>query len=197
MWGMTPITEAVIQGRGQGGLRQQRNDLILVSGNGRHAELPLDAGAVAARAVTGTVTFGELQMSDTNHWLPEPNDLNRPFFDGARAGELRLQACRDCGGWMYPVRRRCQHCGSTALEWRTASGRGTLYSHARLAREYHPRHAGRLPLVLAWVDTEEGVRLPTNLVDCDPAAAKCGMAVQVTFETFPDGGVIPVFRPAA
>ncbi|WP_067813360.1 thiolase family protein [Actinomadura kijaniata] len=35
MWGMTPLSEAVIQGRGQGGERQaDRNDLILVSGNG-------------------------------------------------------------------------------------------------------------------------------------------------------------------
>jgi acetyl-CoA acetyltransferase len=34
MWGMTPITEAVIQARGQGGLRQQPNDLVLVTGNG-------------------------------------------------------------------------------------------------------------------------------------------------------------------
>lgn len=35
MWGMTPISEAVIQGRGHGGERQvPRNDLIVVSGNG-------------------------------------------------------------------------------------------------------------------------------------------------------------------
>ncbi len=34
MWGMTPITEGVIQGRGQGGERQCPNDLILVTGNG-------------------------------------------------------------------------------------------------------------------------------------------------------------------
>ncbi len=35
MWGMTPLSEAVIQARGQGGERQvERNDLILVSGNG-------------------------------------------------------------------------------------------------------------------------------------------------------------------
>ncbi len=34
MWGMTPISEAVIQGRGQGGERQMPNDLILVTGNG-------------------------------------------------------------------------------------------------------------------------------------------------------------------
>lgn len=35
MWGMTPLSEAVIQARGDGGARQApRNDLIMVSGNG-------------------------------------------------------------------------------------------------------------------------------------------------------------------
>jgi acetyl-CoA acetyltransferase len=35
MWGMTPLSEAVIQARGQGGERQApRNDMVLVSGNG-------------------------------------------------------------------------------------------------------------------------------------------------------------------
>jgi acetyl-CoA acetyltransferase len=35
MWGMTPLSEAVIQARGEGGARQApRNDVVLVSGNG-------------------------------------------------------------------------------------------------------------------------------------------------------------------
>jgi acetyl-CoA acetyltransferase len=35
MWGMTPLSEGVIQGRGQGGERQVAdNEVILVSGNG-------------------------------------------------------------------------------------------------------------------------------------------------------------------
>ncbi len=34
MWGMTPLTEGVIQARGHGGERQVKNDLILVTGNG-------------------------------------------------------------------------------------------------------------------------------------------------------------------
>ncbi len=135
-------------------------------------------------------------MNDAISWLPEPDEHNRPFFDGAREEELRLQCCDECGGWMYPVKQRCQHCGSTSLGWRAASGRGTLYSHARLQRVYHPRHEGRLPVVLAWVDLEEGVRIATNLVGCDPAEAKAGMPVEVTFERFPDGAVIPVFQPA-
>ena len=34
LWGATPLSEAVLQGRGAGGARQAPNDLILVSGNG-------------------------------------------------------------------------------------------------------------------------------------------------------------------
>ena len=49
MWGMTPVTEGVIQGRGHGGERQVNNDLILVTGNGGilnyHANLLLSPQA--------------------------------------------------------------------------------------------------------------------------------------------------------
>lgn len=134
-------------------------------------------------------------MTETTAWLPT-DDQSQPFFDGASSGELRLQRCSDCDGWMYPLKKRCQHCGSTNLAWHAASGRGTVYSHARLQRVYHPRHEGRLPLILAWIDLEEGVRVPSNLVDCDSADVRVGMPVQVTFEQFPDGAVIPVFRLA-
>jgi len=34
MWGMTPVSEGIIQARGQGGERQAANDLVLVTGNG-------------------------------------------------------------------------------------------------------------------------------------------------------------------
>ncbi len=35
MWGFTPLSEAIVQARGQGGERQvEKNDLVLVSGNG-------------------------------------------------------------------------------------------------------------------------------------------------------------------
>ncbi|HEY7484780.1 MAG TPA: thiolase family protein [Streptosporangiaceae bacterium] len=53
MWGMTPLSEGVIQARGDGGERQAaRNDVILVSGNGgildHHATLILSPHAKGA-----------------------------------------------------------------------------------------------------------------------------------------------------
>jgi uncharacterized OB-fold protein len=135
-------------------------------------------------------------MSEARSWLPEPDDHNRPYFDGAREGKLCLQQCNACKGWMFPVRKRCQHCGSTDVSWAQASGRGTLYAHGQLRREYHPRHAGHLPLIMAQVDLDEGVRLISNLVDCTPEDAKAGMKVQVAFEHSPTGEAIVVFKPA-
>lgn len=135
-------------------------------------------------------------MTDTKAWLPAPDQFNQPYFDGANAGKLRLQQCTDCKGWMFPVRKRCQHCGSRNIQWADATGNGTLYSHGQLQREYHPRHSGRLPLIMAQVDLDEGVRMNTNLVDCQASDIKVGMRVRVTFEQSPSGEAIPVFKPA-
>ena len=135
-------------------------------------------------------------------WLPEPDARSAPFFEAARNGRLLLQRCDDCATWLHPVRARCPECGGTAIGWAEASGRGTLYSHGLLRRAYHPRHAERLPLVLAVVDLEEGVRMSSNLVgvEADPELlrkrVRAGLPVRVDFEALPDGAVIPVFRPA-
>jgi acetyl-CoA acetyltransferase len=53
LWGMTPLSEAVIQARGQGGGRQAEvHDIVVVSGNGgvldHHATLVLGTAAAAA-----------------------------------------------------------------------------------------------------------------------------------------------------
>jgi hypothetical protein len=50
MWGMTPLSEGVIQVRGEGGARQvPKHDICLVSGNGgilwTHSTLVLGASA--------------------------------------------------------------------------------------------------------------------------------------------------------
>jgi acetyl-CoA acetyltransferase len=55
MWGMTPLSEAVIQARGQGGERQARaHDVVLVSGNGgvldHHATLVLGSSEAGRSA---------------------------------------------------------------------------------------------------------------------------------------------------
>ena len=134
-------------------------------------------------------------MSDQT-WIPEPSEATAPFFDGAKQGKLRLQVCDSCGQWAYPLASICGNCGGTDISWRDAKGSGTVFAHGRLQRPYHARHKDRLPLILAQIDIDEGLRLNTNVVDIDPSELKAGDRVEVTFEEFPDGGVIPVFKPA-
>jgi len=126
-------------------------------------------------------------------WI-EPSAETEPFFAGARDGVLRLQHCKACDGLMYPLRQTCQQCGSADLNWQDASGNGTLFSYARLRREYHPRHKDRLPIVICWIDLAEGVRVPGNLVDSNDQPFKVGAAVRVDFEQDPAGVAFPVYR---
>ena len=51
-------------------------------------------------------------------------------------------------------------------------------------------------MVIAQIDIPEGLRLMTNIVDANPEDVRAGDAVIATFETFQDGGVLPVFKPA-
>jgi uncharacterized OB-fold protein len=51
--------------------------------------------------------------------------------------------------------------------------------------------------VLALVELEEGVRMMTNIVDCDPGSVEIGGAVEVTFDDVTDEVALPKFRLAA
>ena len=135
-------------------------------------------------------------MAASHDVLPAPDERSRPFFEGARDGRLVLQRCRACRTWLHPVRKRCTRCGGAEIDWAQASGRARLYSWGRLHRAYLPQHQGRLPIDLAVVDLEEGVRMSTNLVGAQPSEIRAGMALEVDFERVSPDVAIPVFRPA-
>ena len=46
----------------------------------------------------------------------------------------------------------------------------------------------------AWVDLEEGIRMQTNLVDCDPDDVAIGQDVEVVFTDVTDEITLPYFR---
>lgn len=46
------------------------------------------------------------------------------------------------------------------------------------------------------VDLDEGVRVSTNVVDCEPSRLWIGMPLTVTFREITGDISIPVFRPA-
>ena len=58
--------------------------------------------------------------------VPKPTPETQPFWDGAAAGELRIQRCLACARHYFYPRPSCPHCGSAEVEWVTASGRASV-----------------------------------------------------------------------
>ena len=127
--------------------------------------------------------------------LPQPTPETQHFWDGCKAGELRLQKCTACQESYFPPRPFCPACGCRSVEIYKASGKAILYSYVI---NHRPRpDMGTAPHSIAVVQLEEGPRMMTNIVGCPqtPEALQLDMSVEVTFETF--GAIaLPFFKPA-
>ncbi len=127
--------------------------------------------------------------------LPVPTPETQHFWDGAKAGELRLQRCDQCDHVYFPPRPFCCECGSRSVSVFKASGRASLYSYV-INHRPHPAFDG--PYAIAVVELEEGPRMMTNIVDTPqtPEALILDMLLDVVFEELSDDISLPKFRPA-
>jgi uncharacterized OB-fold protein len=124
---------------------------------------------------------------------PAINEDSAFFWEGAAAGELRIQRCTSCGTLRHPPRPGCGACGSLDWDWTVASGRGTV--HSFVVHHYPPVPGFEPPFLVALIDLEEGTRLISNLIEVEPAEARIGMPVEVTFVAVDDELTLPLFRP--
>lgn len=129
--------------------------------------------------------------------IPIPDAISAPFFDGAREGKLMLQHCTACGMWSFPVRERCPHCFAAKLEWRAASGRGTLYTFAIMHQVMNPGFASHVPYNVSQIDLDEGVRMVANVVGTPNEQLRIGMKLEAVFEDAGENVSIPRFRAVA
>jgi uncharacterized protein len=134
--------------------------------------------------------------------VPVRDEASAPFFDGALQGRLMLLRCTACDTFMSPVaylgvplRPRCVGCFSGDLAWAASGGRAALHSFAIMHQVYDEAFAAEVPYNIAVVETEEGVRLTSQVVDCPNDRLAIGMALEVTFEQVSDDVAIPRFRP--
>ena len=119
----------------------------------------------------------------------------REFWDAANEGRLVVQRCETCATTQYFPRPRCGACGGS-VAWVEASGRGTVASHAVIRRPVsNPAFRDEIPYVTAYVELEEGPRLFTRIVECEPEAVERGMPVSVAFERVSETVALPTFEP--
>jgi uncharacterized protein len=145
--------------------------------------------------ITNKADGGHADMAEAARARPKPTPETQHFWDGTRAGELRLQRCDDCAKSYFPPRPFCPACGSRKVSVFKASGKGKLYSyiiHHRPAPGFTP------PYSIAVVELDEGPRMMSNIVDCPqtPEALELDMPLEVKFEKLDEQITLTLFRPA-
>jgi len=114
--------------------------------------------------------------------LPLATATSRPFWEGLRHGEVRIQRCEACRAWVFYPRSNCPACLSQKLVWQTVSGAGRLHSFTIARMPTAPFFADEVPQRLALVELDEGVRIPSTLVGVAEDAIEIGMRLVPVFE---------------
>jgi uncharacterized protein len=127
---------------------------------------------------------------------PLPDGVSAPYWKAAAEGRLLYQECPACGHRQLYPRPVCTNCAATP-EWRDSSGRGTVHTFTVIRQNHGKPFRDMIPYVVAMVELDEGPRLMTNIVDCDPESVRIGMAVEVQMEEVDDEVAIPMFKPVA
>jgi uncharacterized OB-fold protein len=127
--------------------------------------------------------------------LPVPDPISEPYWTATTRGELLIQYCAACDHFDFYPRPFCRRCAGE-LTWQEASGRGTIYSFTIVRQSRTPPFDQLVPYVVALVDLDEGPRMMTNIVDCDPESVAIGQGVVVDFANEFEGVSLPFFRPA-
>ncbi|MCY3672026.1 MAG: OB-fold domain-containing protein, partial [Alphaproteobacteria bacterium] len=106
-----------------------------------------------------------------------------------------LQRCGDTGRAYFPPRPFSPYTGSRNVSVFEASGKGALYSYVI---NHRPAKGFEAPYAIAIVQLPEGVRMMTNIVECEqtPEALELDMPLEVCFEKIDDDISLPLWRPA-
>lgn len=128
--------------------------------------------------------------------LPPVTKLNKPFWEGTKQGELRLQTCNECGQRWYPPSTHCPQCLSRNWEWKAVSGRGKVWSWVVFHQRYFKAFEEDLPYNVTLVELDEGVMMMSRVEGISDEDMKCDMPVKVAFQDATEEQSVPYFVPA-
>jgi uncharacterized OB-fold protein len=125
---------------------------------------------------------------------PVPSAVSAPYWEAAHRGLLLYQRCDACGTIaVYPT-RLCGECLGRSLSWVPSGGLGSLYSWTVVWRPQRPSF--QVPYAPAIVELDEGYRMVSSIVGCEPEDLRDGMRLAVEFHPASETVSLPYFRPA-
>lgn len=127
---------------------------------------------------------------------PPASEAGQPFWDASRNQRFTLPYCTECGAPHWYPREVCPSCHADTIEWREASGTGTVYAVSVQHKPANPMMADRVPYAVALVELAEGPRMMSNVVGVPADEVAVGQSVAVAWEPMTDGRHLPVFELA-
>jgi uncharacterized OB-fold protein len=104
-----------------------------------------------------------------------------------------LQVCPSTGKFQHYPRPVDLQTGRRDLDWREVSGRGVIYAVTAI-RTPGPGFPERVPLVVANVEIDEGVRILGRILNRAPGEVAIGDRVEIAWDHFDDGTRYPAFK---
>ena len=125
--------------------------------------------------------------------VSEASPETREYWEALDRGRLLIKRCVPCAIHHHPRRIVCSGCGTTALEWIEACGRGRVYSYSRITRAPRPEMEASIPYSVGIVRLDEGVHMFTRFF-ADPESALCVEApAALDFRLLELGETLPVW----
>lgn len=124
--------------------------------------------------------------------LYQPSPETKGYWEGVRNRELLLKYCSHCSTHFHPKRIVCTGCGSSALTWKRASGKATVYSFSEVHHAADPAFSATVPFTVGMVRLEEGVHLFTRLIP-EPGPIAVDAPAKLDFRVLEKGYLVPVF----
>lgn len=124
---------------------------------------------------------------------PDTTSDTEFFWTAGFDGVLRILGCSRCAYLIHPPAPYCPHCGSREVAPRDVSGQATVYTYTVLPAAHGAD--GATIVAIVELAEQQGLRLMTNIVRCEPDSVRINQRVQVIFEACADL-MIPLFEPA-
>ncbi len=126
--------------------------------------------------------------------LPQVTPENEHFWRGGADGELRFLRCGSCRYYVHPPAPLCPECLSRDLSAEAVSGRAVVHTFTVNYQAWIPGFDPPYLVAIVELAEQEGLRLTTNLVNCEPEDVSIGMRVKVLFEDVGDDVFLPLFE---
>src|SRR5438067_4360114 len=87
-------------------------------------------------------------------------------------------------------------CGSIKATWTPIAGTGEVYTYTVVHRAPTPAYQADAPYVIAHVTVDEGPRMISHVIGCEPTDVHIGMPVKLVYDDVAPDLTLYKFTPA-